>query len=75
MTDALPSSLMASIVFCVRLRQTSGMVLCVVHVVSVRMIGITLAQKSFTSTCLSPVSCPAITVGQSTEKGGSNGRE
>ena len=38
MTDALPSSLMACILFCLRLRQTSGrMVLCLVHVLCVRI--------------------------------------
>ena len=59
MTDALPSSLMACKLFCLRLRQTSGrMVLCLVHVLAVRMVTITLRQEPFTSTSLSPVSCP-----------------
>ena len=31
---------------------------------------ITLRQEPFTSTCLSPVSCPTIMFGQSTEKEG-----
>ena len=45
MTDALPSSLMACILFCGPLRQTSGrMVLCLVHVLAVRMVRITLRQ-------------------------------
>ena len=38
--------------------------------VAVRMIGITLSQKPFTSTCLSPVSCPTIMFGPSMEKEG-----
>ena len=51
--------------------KTSGrMVLCLVHVLAVRMVTITLRQEPFTSTCLSPVSCPTIMFGPSTEKEG-----
>jgi hypothetical protein len=50
-TDALTSSLMAvCILLSVWLRQTSGIVLCLVHVVSVKIRRITLPQKSFTAT-------------------------
>ena len=45
-------------------------VLCLVHVLAVRMVAITLRQEPFTSTCLSPVSCPTIMFGPSTEKEG-----
>ena len=52
MTDDVPSSLMACIIFSMWLRQTSGrMVLCLVHVVTVRIRRITLPQEPFTSTC------------------------
>ena len=44
--------------------------LCVVHVLSVRMITITLHQEPFTFTCLSPVSCPTIMFRPSMEKEG-----
>lgn len=47
-----------------------GMVLCLVHVLAVRMVTITLRQEPFTSTCLSPVSCPTIMFGPSMEKEG-----
>jgi hypothetical protein len=74
MTDALTISLMACIILSVWLRQTSEMVLCLVHIVSVRLRRITLPQISFTATCFGPVSCPAIIVGPSTEKRDYNGR-
>jgi hypothetical protein len=45
-------------------------VLCLVHVVSVRIRRITLPQISFIATFLGPVSCPTIIVGPSTEKEG-----
>ena len=71
MTDAVPSSLLACIIFSTWLRQTGGRTVSfVVHVVSVRIRRITLPQKPFTSTCLRTVSCPAIIVGPSTEKEG-----
>jgi hypothetical protein len=70
MMDALTSSLMACILLSVWLRQTSKMVLCLVHVVSVRIRRITLPQISFTTTCFGPVSCPAIIVGPSIKKEG-----
>ena len=41
-----------------------------VHVLAVRIITITLTQEPFTSTYLSPVSCPTIMFGPSTEKEG-----
>ena len=70
-TDAVPTLLMACIIFSVWLRKTSRrMVLFLVHVVSARIRMITLPQKPFTSTCCSPVSCPVIIVGPSTEKEG-----
>jgi hypothetical protein len=47
------------------LRQTSGMVLCVVHVVFVEMRRITLPQRPFTSTYSGLASCLAIIVGPS----------
>ena len=57
--------------FLLAVRQTSErMVLCIVHVLAVRMVAITLRQEPFTSTCLSPVSCPTIMFGPSTEKEG-----
>jgi hypothetical protein len=52
------------------LRKTHGMVLCVVHAVSVRMRRITLPQESFTPTYFGPVSSLAIIVGPSMEKEG-----
>jgi hypothetical protein len=45
-------------------------VLYSVRVVTVRIRRITQTQKSFTSTCFGMVSCPAIIVGPSTERGG-----
>jgi hypothetical protein len=46
------------------------MVLCVVHVLTVRTRRNILPGKSFTPTCFGKVSCPAIIVGPSTEKEG-----
>jgi hypothetical protein len=69
-TNTLASSLKACILFSMRMRQTSEMVLCVVHAVFVGMRRITLPQGSFTPTCFGLVSCPAIIVGPSTEKEG-----
>jgi hypothetical protein len=63
--DALEISLKACILFSMWLRQTSGMVLCVVHAVFVKMKRITLPQRPFTSTYSDSVSCPAIIVGPS----------
>jgi hypothetical protein len=64
------SSLMACILLLVWLRQTSRIVLYLVHVMFARIRRITLPQISFTATCLGPVSCPAIITGPSTEKDG-----
>jgi hypothetical protein len=61
---------MACNILSVWLKQTSGTVLFVVHVLSARIIRITLPQKSFTPTCFGLVSCPAIFVGPSMEKEG-----
>jgi hypothetical protein len=48
--------------------KTNGMVLCVVHVLSVRIRMITLPRTPFTPTSFGPVSCLAIIVGPNTEK-------
>ena len=56
--------------FLMWLRQTSEIILCVVHVVNVGTRRITLTKKPFTATCFGTVSCPAIMVGPSTEKEG-----
>jgi hypothetical protein len=70
MTDALSISLLSCIILSVWLRQTSGMVLFVVHVVSVRIRMITLPQKSFTSTYYGSISCPIIIVEPNMDKEG-----
>jgi hypothetical protein len=69
-TDALTSLLMACILLSVSPRQTSGMVLCLVLMVSFRIRRITLTQISFAATCFGPVLCPAIIIGPSTGERG-----
>jgi hypothetical protein len=68
--DALEILLKAYILFSMWLRQTSRMVLYVVHAVFVGMRRITLPQRPFTSTCSGSVSCPTIIVGPRIEKEG-----
>jgi hypothetical protein len=70
-TNALPSTLKAFIILAKWLGQTFRMVLCVVHVLTVRTRRNTLPRKSFTPTCFENVSCPAIIIGPSTKKEGS----
>ena len=50
------------------LRQTSRMVLCVVHALNVGIRCLTLTGKSCTSTCFTGVSCHTIMFGRGTEK-------
>jgi hypothetical protein len=69
-TDALSSSLKVFIILAMWLVQTFGMVICVVHVLTVRIRRNTLPGKSFTPTCFGKVSCLAIIVGPSMEKEG-----
>ncbi len=71
MTDALPLSEKACVLFELWPRRTSGgMVLCVVHVLTVGMKRLTLLQESFRATCFDLVLCPAIMFGPNTEKEG-----
>ena len=56
-TDVVPSSLMACIIFSVWLNQISRMVLCFVHVMTVGIRGITLAHEPYTPTCCEKASC------------------
>jgi hypothetical protein len=69
-TDALPSSLKVFVILVMWRGQTFRMVLCVVHVLTVRIRRNTLPEKSFTPTCFRKVSCLDIIVGPSTEKEG-----
>jgi hypothetical protein len=70
MTGALSSLLKAFIILVMWLAQTFRMVLCVVHVLTMRTRKNALPGKSFTPTCFGKVLCLAIIVGPSTKKEG-----
>jgi hypothetical protein len=68
--DAFPISLKVFVILAMWLEQIFGMVLCVVHMLTVGTRRNTLPGKSFTPTCFGKVSCLAIIIGPSKEKEG-----
>jgi hypothetical protein len=70
LTDVPRSSLMASIIFWMWLRQTRGMVSCAARASITRTRRITPLQGPFTAIFLLMVSCPIIFVGPVSEKKG-----
>src|SRR6185312_4351826 len=73
--DVRKNSLMACIIFCLWLRQTSRMVLCAARVFIATITRITHLQESYTATFSQMVSWRSMFVGQRTENRGYHGRQ